>query len=272
MIVVAIMLGLSAAFGVYRYLNQTQEQVKKLTEKRSVVIARKELSAGTRIKRTQLAIKQLPIQSVPPEYPSSPDKLLGRIVKSTVEKGGLINESKLVAQGAAAGLAVLIPEGKRAVTIKVNDASGVAGFITPGDHVDVLSIYKSSTSGEQEEKTYSKTIFQNILVLAVGDKLYDPNALSDPAAMITEQITIALDPQDTEKATLASFKSHLYLSLRPSGDKTINDLISSTAVEDIYDYVAASNNPNVVAAPLYTKSYSNSVELILGNARSYYSY
>ncbi len=273
MIVVAIILGFSAAFGVYRYLSQTQEQVKKLTEKRSVVIARRPLSAGTKIKRTDLTIKKLPIQSVPAEYPSKPDKLLGRVVKSTVNKGELINEVKLVATGAATGLSVLIPEGKRAVTIKVNPISGVAGFITPGDHVDVLSVYRNETGDTQTAQTYSKTLFQNILVLAVGDKLYDPNALSDPTAMVTEQITVALDPRDAERIALASFKSQLHLSLRPFGDVRLHEF-EATSLEDIFDYVASSNTQNVINSPPSpsTKTFANSLELILGNTRSYYNY
>ena len=273
MVVVALLLGLSAAFGVYRYLNQTQEQVKKLTEKRAVVVARRQIPAGTKITRKYLTLQKVSVQSVPAEYPSKFTPILGRIAKNTIEKGELFSEAKLVAKGAATGLSVVIPEGKRAITIMVTGISGVAGFIAPGDHVDVLSIYRNDTGDTQTAQTYSKTIFQDILVLAVGDKLYNPSVLADPAAMVTEQITLALDSQDAEKIALASFKSQIHLILRPFGDKTINES-TTIALEDIYDYITVANNQNnvAVASPPTTKSYANSVELILGSVRSYYNY
>ena len=275
MVSVALFLSLSAAIGIWKYLNQTQETVKKLTATRSVVIASKEIKAGAKIIKDDLAVKQIPVQSVVEGYFDTPDPLIGRIAKSTIQPNEIINGIRLVQKGALGGLSVVIPEGKRAITIMVNEVIGVGGFISPGDYVDVLSVYKeketqSKTGEVKEGDSFAKTILQNVLILAVAEKIFDPDNLSETAPKIVNQVTIALTPQDSEKLTLAVAKSQLLLTLRPHGDNMLFNTTGATA-EDVYDVGTPSSVQNVGTLP-NAKSYKDSIELILGDARAYYSY
>ncbi len=277
MVSVALALGAAAAFGIWKYLNQTQETVKKLTATRPAVVAAREIKAGTKLVQEDLTIKQIPVQSFLKDYYESPDKVIGLIPKSTIQSEEIITATRLLEKGAKGGLAVVIPEGKRAITIMVNEVIGVGGFVSPGDYVDVLSVYKKaqvSKDGQvQEGDVYSKAILQNVLVLGVGDKLYDPDNLSDPMSKIVNQITLALSLQDSEKLALAVSKSLLHLALRPHGDNTIIGTIGALP-EDLYE----SDMPTGDLAEVTNtsarsfKPYKGSIELILGNAREYYNY
>lgn len=283
MISVAILLGLVAAGGVWQYLSKTQEKVKKLTVTRGVVVANKQVAAGTKLTDGDLAIKQLPEQTVPKDYPTSTSAVLGRIVKSTLQPGEIITETRLLGQGAAGGLPVVIPQGFRAITIKVNDVLGVAGFINPGDRVDIVSIIKQS-----DNRTFSKIILQNVLVLAVGDRILDSNAIPDPKAKVVGQVTLALNATDSEKLALASELGQLHLALRPFAEEEISNS-PGTKPEDIYGEISSipatieSNNnedkteivekePPPQVTPQNINEGKSSIEIILGNQRTYFYY
>ena len=272
MISIAGFLGLFAACGVWQYLSQTQKKVKELTVTRSVVVAKKEIKAGTKLTEADLAIKQLPAQAIPKDYPGSIDKVKDRIVKTTLQPEEIVIESRLVGQGAAGGLPIVIPAGQRAITIKVNDVIGVGGFISPGDRVDIISI-----TNQSEEKTFSKTILQNVLILAVGDKVLDPNTVSEAGPKIVSQITVAINPKDSEKLALAQATGQLQLVLRPIGEITVSST-EGVSLHDVYGYlpIPTSQSPQAVQGqPITTVSTElpkNSIEIILGDQRSYYYY
>ena len=272
MVVVAVLLGLVAAGGIWQYLNQAQEQVKKLSATRPVVIASKEIPAGTKLTEEFLTIKQFPTQTTPKDYPSSIETLKGRLVKSTLNIDEVITETRLVGKENA-GLPLIIPPGQRAITIRVNEVVGVGGFINPGDHVDVVSILK-----DNQNHTFSKTILQNVLVLAVGDKILDLNAISDFKPKIVSQVTLALNVEDSEKVSLAGQVGQLQLSLRPFGE---NNLLTTTGVklEDVYGELAYTpseiNNKILSEMPLEnenTDANKNSIEIISGSQKSYFYY
>ncbi len=269
MIVIAVVLGLIAAIGIWQYLNKTQQKVKELTVTRAVVVASKQIPAGKKLEDSDLAIKQLPAQAVPKDYPSSIDSLKGRIVKSTIDADEVITQGRLVGEGAAGGLAVVIPLGYRAITIRVNEVVGIGGFISPGDHVDIISTLKRN-----EDQTFSKTILQSVLVVAVGDKIFDPNTFSDPQAKIVSQVTFALLPKDVEKLALASETGQLHLVLRPLSEKQ-SAITSGANLEDVYGYIASSSNnqtANIPITPTGTNADKNAIEIILGDQRTYYYY
>ena len=268
MIVIAVVLGLIAAIGIWQYLNKTQQKVKELTITRAVVVASKQIPAGKKIEDTDLAIKQLPAQAVPKDYPSSIDSLKGRIVKSTIDTDEVITQGRLVGEGAAGGLPVVIPPGQRAITIRVNEVVGVGGFISPGDHVDILSVMKKN-----EDQTFSKTILQNVLVIAVGDKIFDPSIYADPQSKIVAQVTFALSPKDSEKLALASETSQLHLILRPHSEKELATTPGAN-LEDVYGYIASGNQPttSIPITPTGTNADKNAIEIISGDQRTYYYY
>ena len=267
MIVIAVVLGLIAAVGIWQYLQKTQQQVKELTVTRAVVVASKQIPAGKKLEDSDLAIKQLPAQAIPKDYPSSIESLKGRIIKSTIGAEEIITEGRLVGEGAAGGLPIVIPPGQRAITIRVNEVVGVGGFISPGDRVDILSILKKS-----EDQTFSKTILQNVLVIAVGDKIFDPGVFSDPQAKVVAQITFALLPKDTEKLALASETGQLHLVLRPHDEKELASTPGAN-LEDVYGYIAASPSSqagNIPIIPSGANIDKSAIEIILGDQKTYY--
>ena len=267
---VASFLGLVAAFGIWQYFSQTQKKVKELTVTRAVVVASKEIKAGTKLAESDLAIKQVPVQAVPKDYPSSINAIKERIVKSTLQADEIITESRLVGQGAAGGLPVVIPPGQRAITIKVNEVIGVGGFINPGDRVDILSIINQS-----QEHTISKTILQNVLILAVGDKILDPDILSEPQPKIVSQVTVAVTPKDSEKLSLAATIGQLQLVLRPIGESTVSST-EGASLNDVYGYLTfPGTNQQSGGLPISSVSSEiskNSIEIILGSQRTYFYY
>lgn len=269
---VAVVLGLVAAGGIWQYMNQAQQKVKELTVTRAVVVASKEIPAGKKLADEDLTIKQFPAQTVPKDYPAAKEAVKGRIVKNTLQADEVISESRLVGEGAAGGLPVVIPPGNRAITIKVNEVFGVGGFINPGDRVDVLSILT-----KDEKNTFSKTILKNVLVLAVGDKIFDKNSVAEPQAKVVGQVTLALNMEDSEKLALASQIGQIYLSLRPIDEKIKDYETEGVRLVDIYGslaYVPQDNsNFDITAVQASAgKSDKNSIELILGNERSYFYY
>ena len=276
-IAVALLLGTSAAIGIWKYLNQTQETVKKLAAMKPVIVAIKEIKAGAKITKEDLGIKEIPVQTSIEGASDSPQLFLDRFVKSTIQQDEILTESRLIKKGTAGGLSIIIPPGMRAVTIKVSDVVGVGGFVNPGDRVDVLSVYKNKEKVNQDGSTsegeaYSKTILQNVLVLAAGDKLYDPDNLSEAVAMIVERVTLALPPKDAEKLILAFSKSLLHLSLRPYGEQKITTTYGVTP-EDVYEFYNIPDDQSMPQSiPANTRTYKDSVELILGDTKSYFNY
>ena len=270
---VAVLLGLVAAFGIWQYLSQTQKKVREVTATRAVVIAAKQITAGTKLTDEFLAIKQLPIQTIPKDYPKSFSEIKDRIVKNTIEKDEIINESRLVNK-TGGGLSVVIPPGCRAITVKVNEVIGIGGFITPGSYVDIVSTYEKNA-----KETFSKTILQNVLVIAAGDRIYDPNVVADPQPKIVNQVTIALKPNDAEKLALASGIGNLQLVLRPFGEN-VTPVTTGATLEDVYGFLAMkSDQSNVLPVSLsdssgdsFNKAPRNAIEIILGDERSYFYY
>lgn len=270
MLVFAVFLGLLASFGIWQYLSQTQEKVKRLTVTRAVVVAARQIPAGTKLSERDLSIKQLPTQVVPKDYPSSVEAIKQRIAKTTIQPQEVITESRLIEQGAKAGLPFVIPPGQRAITIRVNEISGIGGFINPGDHVDIVSVLKGN-----EEKAFSKTILQNVLVIAAGDKIYDPNNITESQPKVVSQITVALHPKDAEKLALAA-QSDLHLVLRPNGEGS-SSVTSGVSLEDVYGYLPSLQERGPRGAlpmlPATSTAISkDSIEVILGSEKTYFYY
>ena len=145
----AVVFGLVAAVSVQRYLLSAQAYTRNLN---NVVVAKVEIPVGSRIIPEQLEMAQFPA-NVTPEgaIGTIDDKLIGRVVMTRIGLREPITESRLAQIGAAGGLSSVIPDGYRAMTVKVDDVVGVSGFIMPGTLVDiVVVIAPPKSSGGQE--------------------------------------------------------------------------------------------------------------------------
>jgi pilus assembly protein CpaB len=137
--------------------------------------------------------------------------LVGREVLFPLSKGQPILDRDLSAPGSGAGLAGKIPDGMRAVALRSDEVVGVAGFLVPGSHLDVLVTYRSDRFPEP----VTATVLQNAVVIAAGDRI-EPDPQGKPAAVTV--VTLLLTPEESERAVLASTQGNIHFVLRNGGD------------------------------------------------------
>ena len=209
----AICFGLISAFSVSRYLINAQTSKRDLQQ---VVMASVDIPIGTKLIREQLTVASLPANSTPVGAFDSYEKLLDRVVLSGVAAREVITEAKLAPEGTAAGLSAVIPEGYRAMTVKVDEVVGVSGFLNPGTLVDVVvTMAPGESSGSKD--TISKIVLQNIKVLASGQNIDRPK--DDREASAVRSVTLQVSPEQAEKLALASSEGRLQLVMRNSVDQ-----------------------------------------------------
>jgi pilus assembly protein CpaB len=187
-----------------------------------VVVAADDIQVGARIEEHDVRIANLPPSSLPANTYDRRSKVLGRGVVVPIAKGEFILPSKLAGEEAGAGLPSLIPNGMRAVSVRVNEVVSVAGFVTPGTRVDVL-LTGTPEGGNDQETT---TVLQNVRVIAAGHTL-EHSATGE--AQNTAVITLLVSPDDAQRLTLASSQGHIQLALRSPLDTKQDDVASSSA-------------------------------------------
>src|SRR5689334_9098311 len=213
-VLAAVVFGLIAAVSVSRFLANAQEYTKNL---HNVVIAKTEIPVGTRIIAEQLQVAQFP-RSVAPDgaFTKVDDNLIGRVAVTTISAREPITENRLAPMGSAAGLTSLIPEGYRAMNVRVDDVVGISGFIMPGTLVDIVVVIEPPENGQQRERI-SKIVLQNIKVLANGSNLDKPK--NEKEAERVKTVTLQVTPEQAEKLALASSEGRLQLVMRNSIDQ-----------------------------------------------------
>jgi pilus assembly protein CpaB len=179
-----------------------------------VVVAAEDLTFGTRLEAKHLRVAQFPTTAVPMGAYANPDSILKQTTKVFVVNGEPLLASKLSSIGG--GLSVRIPESKRATSIDVNIVSGVSGFVLPGDRVDVLCTIDNAP-GQQQGVAVTKTILQNIEVVAAGVKTTTNK--SDPITVQT--VTLIVEPKEAEDLTLGMHEGRIHLVLRNPVDSQI---------------------------------------------------
>ncbi|HEU4433799.1 MAG TPA: Flp pilus assembly protein CpaB, partial [Pyrinomonadaceae bacterium] len=207
----AVAFGLIAAVSVSRYLASAQAYTKNLN---NVVVAKVEIPVGTRIVPEQLSVVQFP-KAVTPEgtFGVIDEKLVGRVATVRISMREPITENRLAPVGAAGGLSSVIPDGFRAMTVKVDDVVGVSGFIQPGTLVDIVVTIVPPDNDRQREKV-SKIVLQNIKVLASGQNIDKPK--NEKETERVKAVTLQVTPQQAEKLALASSEGRLQLVMRNS--------------------------------------------------------
>src|SRR3974377_1633665 len=214
-LVLAIIMGGVAAFLARSWLlSRTQVTTHTVT----IVVASKHLPYGTQLSQDNL--QEIPwAASVMPDgsFPSKEAlfKQGGRITLATFQQNEPILNSKITGPGERASLSTLLDRDKRAKTIGVDDVRGVAGFILPGDRVDVVLIRSESDSGGRRD--YSDLLLQDVKVIAV-DQLASEQKNSPTVA---KAVTLEVTPQQAQKISLASDVGHLSLILRKAGDSNV---------------------------------------------------
>src|SRR6266496_4022941 len=215
----AVYLGLAgvaagaAALLVTSWVNARTAMARVPTAK--VVVAAIDLPVGTRVAKEHLEAVDWPLASRPSSALAEPSAAVGQIVAARIFKGEPVLPEKLVSGNAGSGLAALLPDGARAVSVRVDDVVGVAGFIHPGDFVDVI-VTMRPTEGSGSNFT-SKIILQNIKVLAVGKEV-DGQPRGGDKVIAATVATLQVDSAEAEKLALAAAKGQLLLALRSGAD------------------------------------------------------
>src|SRR5215217_1062182 len=210
----AITFGLIAAVSVKQYLLSAQA----FNRTNDVVVAKVDIPVGSRIIPEQLAIAQFPADVTPVGAIAKIDEnLIGRVVLTAISPKDPITESKLAPVGSLGGLSSVIPEGYRAMTVKVDDVVGVSGFIMPGTLVDIVVVIQPP-KGTANEEMISKIVLQNIKVLASGQNIDKPKNDREVERSV-RAVTLQVTPEQAEKLALASSEGKLQLVMRNSVDQ-----------------------------------------------------
>ncbi|NBQ67690.1 MAG: Flp pilus assembly protein CpaB [Nitrosomonadaceae bacterium] len=204
MIVVSLLLGSAAVVVAGKWINE-QTRV----DASSVFVALRDIDAGTRLTPEMLKKTDWPSGSVPAGSFRDGEPLRNRVLKTHLVTGEPVLESKLAPIGTSGGLSGVIAEGKRAITVRVNDVIGVAGFALPGNLVDILVSAK-----DENNNPFSKLVLEQILVLAIAQDV----GRDDTKPKVVTAVTLEVSPEQAEILDLARNIGTLSLALRNQVD------------------------------------------------------
>lgn len=211
----AVVCGLVGVMLITRYLSSVQAYTKDLG---NVVVAKTEIQLGEKITAEHLALSPIPNGSAPEGVFRKMGDLVGRVAITPIGVRETITNMKLAPEGTGAGLSAVIPEGYRAMTVKVDDVVGVSGFVMPGSFVDVVAvILPLAQQGADSQGPISKIVLQNIKVLASGPKLDSPENQREPTSV--KAVTLQVTPEQAEKLVLATNEGKLQLVMRNYSDQ-----------------------------------------------------
>jgi pilus assembly protein CpaB len=234
---IAVVVALIAAFAVWDYMRTQEDRLERMKQEalatEEVVVAAAEIPTGTVISPTAVKTVEWPKVNLPPGAILSTDNATGRVALLTIKPGDPITDAKLIPlEGPSGILSYKIPEGHRAMTVGVNQVSGVAGFINPGNKVDVVL----TTTPPGLDEPISKIILQDVPVLATGQVIEQP---PEGEPQIVPTVTLDLTPEDTERLALASNQGTLQLLLRRVGEAGEVKTMGATVGSVIEDFKVA---------------------------------
>jgi pilus assembly protein CpaB len=208
-----------------------------------IVVAGTDINLGQRLTPEMLKMAEWPAANVPKNAFIDAAKLNGRVLKTSMLAGEALSEAKLAPAGTMGGLSALITEGKRAITVRVNDVVGVAGFALPGNFVDIIVSTQKDPVGEgsQREQSISKIVLERILVLAVAQEVNR----DETKPRVVNAVTLEVTPAQAETLDLARSVGTLSLALRNQVDPNSAETAGATKLT----LLPAAPVPVLTAAP-----------------------
>jgi pilus assembly protein CpaB len=204
----AVTVGGAFALATYRWQKTPTTTVERLPT-RPVVVAVANLDLGASLRPEDVRTIDWPAESVPAGAFEHVEDVVGRGLIQPVVQNEAILPSKLASKDAGAGLAPVIRPGYRALSVRVNDVIGVAGYVLPGTHVDVVVTINPT---QAYPDITSKVVLTNVEVLGSGTKIERDTEQGKPIAVSV--VTLLVNPVDAEKLTLASTEGKIQLALR----------------------------------------------------------
>ena len=224
----ALVFGMLAIFTAKSYLNRQVER-SRAEQEADVVIALTEVPLGTTISDSQVKVVPYQRDLVPEGALTKKEEVVGRVTVTDLSPKSPVLSRQLAAAGSPAGLVGVLPVGMRAVSVRVDEASSVAGFVLAGSFVDVIVIIQPSYS---DAKPVSKVILQNVRVLANGQQM---QTRTDGKATLTNTVTLEVTPAQAEKLKLAESEGKLQLSIRNSTDQVAERTGGATRADVLND-------------------------------------
>lgn len=210
MLVLSLIIGLIATAIAAAWVQQKGDAATN-----EVVVAAVDIELGSRINPQMVKAVPWPSGNLPPGTFNKSEDLSDRVVKTSVLRGEAVLDSKLAPIGTKGGLSAVIKEGNRAMTVRVNEVIGVAGFALPGNHVDIMvNTNDARGRGNDEQHMISKIVLERILVLAVAQEA----SRDDTKPKVVNAVTLEVTPEEAEKIDLARSVGNLSLVLRNQVD------------------------------------------------------
>lgn len=256
--VVAVLTAGLASYGVYRAVQRIPVREVEVASMQ-VVVATQPLPVGTRLHSGHLRVVAWPSRNPVKGSFAEGTPLIDRGVIAAIGENEPITESKIAALEAGAGLPPVIPAGMRAISVRVNEVIGVAGFAVPGTRVDVLVTVDGQ--GQANDEPMTRTVVSHVQVLTAGTK-FDQEKSKDGKPIPTSVVTLMVLPEDAERIALASNEGKITLALRNPLDIAVTDtkgvrlanLMRGTGPEPVIDpvkhkVVARKPKPEPAPAP-----------------------
>lgn len=234
MVIISIIIGLGAVVLASRWVNE-----KATVQSTKVVVAATDINLGTPLAPQMLKVADWPSGSVPTGAFTDMKALDTRVLKTSILRGEPVLESKLAPLGATGGLSAVIKEGNRAMTVRVNDVVGVAGFALPGNYVDiVVNTVDETAKADSGNTSISKIVLEHILVLAVAQE----QNRDETKPKVVNAVTLEVTPEQAEKLDLARSVGTLSLMLR----NQIDESLAATGGSTKKDLLNGSTTPTPV--------------------------
>lgn len=239
MFTLALLLGLGAAWMANGWI-QLRLQPAEASSAATVVVAALEVPFGTKIESAHIRTAEWPVGSIPKGAFNDPAEIEGRIAKQAFFPGEIILEERIAEHLGGSTLSAIIEPSKRAITVRVNDVIGVAGFLLPGNRIDVLATRK------EKKRAHTRTVLEDIKVLAV-DQTASPEK---DKPVVVRAVTLEMTPEESEILVKSTQEGTLQLTLRNPIDKV--------------QVLAGKEESKPVKKVARTRSYGSNVTIIRG--------
>jgi pilus assembly protein CpaB len=268
MLLIALLAGAAAVVFASRWIQA------QASDSGNIAVAAVDVELGAKLTPEMVKLVAWPSGSVPPGAFNQVEPLSGRVVKSSVTRGEPVIEGKLAPAGTKGGLSAVVAEGKRAMTVRVNDVIGVAGFALPGSFVDIMvNTQNEGSKNNDKDHAISKIVLERILVLAVAQE----SNRDETKPKVVNAVTLEVTPGQAENLDLARSVGTLSLVLRNQIDPkpgATDGATKATLLKEEAPVVAAAPKPapvrrvavRVAAAP--EPKGTQCVEVIRGTVKT----
>jgi pilus assembly protein CpaB len=241
-LLVGVVAATLASFAAYRAAQRLPVREVEVATVQTVVAARP-LPLGTLVTKEDVKLVAWPARSVIPGSFTRADAVVNRGVITPLSENEPVVESKLAAAGTGGGLSPTIPAGMRAISVKVNEVVGVAGFVVPGTRVDVLVAFR------RQERSIARAVVTNVTVLAAGTRYDQAKAQKEAQPIPSTVVTLLVTPEDAERIALATTEGSIMLVLRNPLD-TEPVATSGTRLAALMGAPAVPSAPTTAAPPV----------------------